>query len=243
MTARRIGVSDVSAAPTRPPLPRGIRNHNPGNIREAPGDRTRWIGERATDDDLAFEEFDSAADGIRALAVTLRNYQRKHGINTIDGAVSRWAPPKGRTSDGRAYSQNTAGYIRAVERESGFDRAAPLDFTRYAHVEPIVQAIIRHENGDPRAHGRGARWYPQEVVDAGLAAAGVVKPARKSATVQTQTAQGVAAAGAGAAVLLDAARGAQGLVQPGTSIATALLVLIIGIAAWQVWRKVRARQP
>jgi hypothetical protein len=231
----------MSAVSTRPPLPRGIRCHNPGNIRESSGDRTRWVGERATDDDPAFEEFNSAADGIRALAVTLRNYQRKHGLNTIEGVINRWAPPNGRANDGRAYTQNTVGYIRAVERDTGLDRAAPLDLSSYAHVEPIVQAIIRHENGDPRAHNRGARWYPQEVVDAGLAAAGIVKPASKSRTVQTQTAQGVAAAGAGAAVLLDAARGAQGLVQPGTSVATVLLVLIIGIAAWQVWRKVKDR--
>lgn len=221
--------------------PRGIRNDNPGNLRESPGDGTQWVGERASDDDPQFEEFNSASDGIRALAITLRTYQRKHGCDTVEKIIRRWAPPSGRDAQGRAYTQNTEGYIAAVCKAGGWKRSMVIDVTTYAHAEPLAQAIIAHENGDPRPFGRGARWYPQEVVDAGLAAAGVIKPVSKSRTVQTQTAQGVAAAGAGAAVLLDAARGAQGLVQPGTSIATALLVLIIGIAAWQVWRKIKAR--
>ncbi len=213
--------------------PRGIRNDNPGNLRESSGDRTRWVGERATDDDAAFEEFASPVDGIRALAIVLRNYQRRHGLRTVEQIITRWAPPS---------ENDTGAYIAAVCAARGWQRTTSLDVTTYAHAEPLVQAIIRHENGDPRPYGRGARWYPQEVVDAGLAAAGIVKPVSKSATVQTQTAQGVAAAGAGAALLLDAARGAQGLVQPGTGVATALLVLIIGIAGWQVWRKVKGRQ-
>jgi hypothetical protein len=213
-------------------LPRGIRNNNPGNIREPAGDRTQWVGERATDDDPAFEEFVSPVDGIRALAIVLRNYQRKHGLSTVEQIIGRWAPPS---------ENDTAAYIAKACAAGGWTRTTVLDTSRYAHIEPLVQVIIAHENGDPRAYGRGARWYPQEVVDAGLAAAGIVKPVSRSKTVQTQTAQGVAAAGAGAAVLLDTARGAQGLVQPGTTVATVLLAVIIGIAVWQVWRKVRSR--
>jgi hypothetical protein len=52
-------------------VPRGIRLNNPGNIKEAPGDKTQWQGERATDDDPVFEEFVSPEAGIRALARTL----------------------------------------------------------------------------------------------------------------------------------------------------------------------------
>jgi hypothetical protein len=72
--------------------PRGIRMNNPGNIKELPGDKTQWQGERATDDDPVFEEFATPEAGIRALVRILAGYQQRHGLNTVAGIINRWAP-------------------------------------------------------------------------------------------------------------------------------------------------------
>ncbi|MFI3272941.1 MAG: structural protein, partial [Pseudomonadota bacterium] len=57
-------------------MPRGIRNHNPGNIRH--GDD--WQGLRDTQTDKNFCQFVSPEFGIRALARVLMNYEKKHGL-------------------------------------------------------------------------------------------------------------------------------------------------------------------
>ena len=88
--------------------PRGIRNNNPGNIRNS--DATDWKGEIAAGakKDDAFEEFKDMAHGYRALIRLLQNYRRKHGLQTVADFINRWAP---RTEN------NTSGYITRVCRE------------------------------------------------------------------------------------------------------------------------------
>jgi len=71
-------------------LPRGIRNNNPGNIEW--GERWQGLDELRPDRDPRFAQFISPEDGIRALAKTLQTYQKKHGISTIEGIISRLAP-------------------------------------------------------------------------------------------------------------------------------------------------------
>src|SRR5262245_58187606 len=95
---------------------RGERNNNPGNLREVDG--VHWVGERATDDDPAFEEFNTPEDGIRALAKTLLSYQRKHGLRTVTGIITRWAPSN---------ENNTIAYIDAVARSMGVLSSADID--------------------------------------------------------------------------------------------------------------------
>ena len=116
--------------------PRGLRNNNPGNIRESPFDKTQWIGERATDDDKAFEEFETPEYGIRALAVILKNYRLKHGLTSIRGIITRWAPPS---------ENNTTAYINVVAAAVGKHPDVALDFSH--DLQPLITAIIRHENG------------------------------------------------------------------------------------------------
>lgn len=114
--------------------PRGVRNNNPGNIRKS---ATAWQGKvNGTDPD--FETFDSAANGIRALAKVLISYQDKHAIHTIRSAINRWAPPS---------ENDTAAYALAVAAAVGVDLDDPLDFHREAILLPLVMAIIKHENG------------------------------------------------------------------------------------------------
>src|SRR5262245_59994502 len=89
---------------------RGLRNNNPGNIREPKGDPTQWVGDRATDDDPAFEEFLTMWHGVRAAAVLFKNYQSTYGLGTIAQLITRWAPPK---------ENDTAAYIKAVSDAVG----------------------------------------------------------------------------------------------------------------------------
>ncbi len=116
-------------------LPRGIRNHNPGNIRKS---SDPWQGLAKDQTDSQFFTFQSPIYGIRALARTLITYQDKHGLNTIEGIIRRWAPD---------VENNTNAYIRAVAQRTGFEANRPLDMHRFDHLKPLLEAIIQHENG------------------------------------------------------------------------------------------------
>ena len=115
--------------------PRGIRNHNPGNIRISEDD---WEGlaEKQTDND--FFIFTAPVWGIRAMACLLITYQEKHGLRDIQGIISRWAP---------STENKTESYIEDVARRTGFKRDDQLDMRNFDHIERLVKAIIHHENG------------------------------------------------------------------------------------------------
>ena len=118
-------------------MTRGERNNNPGNIREYAND-PHWVGERVTDDDAAFEEFDTPEDGIRALAKTLLAYQRKHGLRTVKKMINRWAPPN---------ENDTGAYVDAVAHDMGVLEDTDIDLSSPSILCSMVRAIIRHENG------------------------------------------------------------------------------------------------
>lgn len=91
---------------------RGIRNNNPGNIRKG----TTFDGQLplAEQTDKSFIRFKSMEYGLRAMFRLINTYGKKYGIYTIEGIISRWAPP----SDGN----NTEDYIEAVCNLAHFDR-------------------------------------------------------------------------------------------------------------------------
>lgn len=112
--------------------PRGIKNNNPGNLRLS---SEKWQGE-VTGSDKAFKTFSDPVYGIRAIAKLLLNYERKYGLNTISGLISRWAPPN---------ENDTTAYVKAVAGACGIGAYDPIDVAAY--LPCIVQAIIKHENG------------------------------------------------------------------------------------------------
>ena len=132
-------------------LTRGERNNNPGNIRH--GDN--WFGLSDTQPDSAFCTFDKVELGIRALAKILLTYRTK-GIDTVKEIVQRWAPPN---------ENDTGAYIASVSKRVGVYPEDVIDVRKYADMYPLVDAIIRHENG--------RNVYPKAVIDQGLALAGV----------------------------------------------------------------------
>lgn len=121
-------------------LPRGLRNNNPGNIRNS--DATDWMGEVSTEKktDNDFEEFKDMAHGYRALIKLLQNYRRKHGCKTIVDFISRLAP---RTEN------NTSGYTTRVCREMQVPSSYVPDIDDKATMCAFAAAISLVENGIP----------------------------------------------------------------------------------------------
>lgn len=129
--------------------PRGIRNHNPGNIDRHPG--VRWQGQ--ADDqsgDPRFVVFKAPEWGVRAIARILITYQdhrqARDGsrIDTIREIIDRWAPPA--ENDTGAYARHLAALTHI-----GIDDT--IDVYDYATMYRLVEAIITHENGmQPYSH-------------------------------------------------------------------------------------------
>ena len=141
--------------------PRGIRNGNPLNIRRSESHQarlngrvstdedkvnirrtlTKWKGMREPQTDKQFCQFESMAYGYRAAFILLKQYYRKYRLKTIQGIISRWAPP----SDGNA----TGKYITFVCHKAGVEPAEQLPFIT---EDPllwfcIVSAMAHQENG------------------------------------------------------------------------------------------------
>lgn len=219
---------------------RGIRNHNPGNLDKG---SAKWQGLAPPDQqtDPRFAVFTDPTWGIRALARNLITYQDKYDILTIRAIISRWAPP---------VENNTQAYIDAVCASTGFGADTMLNLHTYEHLCPIVEAIIRHENGKgPKSTPNS--WYDRATVDAGLMKAGVVKKAATVAAVpvtkETVAATGTAAVGAGsiadaAPQIMAAVDGQQDSLNSGSWVRIILGVLTIGFAVYIAWSQVKKHQ-
>ncbi|WP_404402991.1 virion protein [Idiomarina seosinensis] len=112
--------------------PRGLRNNNPGNLRGS--DAFKWQGEMGRDN-KDFVVFDTPENGLRALARILQTYRNRYGLNTIEGVLSRYAPPS---------ENNTESYIKHAVRAMGLSRHTPLTGQDYPR---LMAVIVAHENG------------------------------------------------------------------------------------------------
>lgn len=197
---------------------RGIRNNNPGNIKH--GDKWQGLAEKQTDPE--FCTFKDARWGIRAIARLLITYQDKHDINTIHGIISRWAPSS---------TDNTGSYISHVTQRTGIREDEPLDVHDYDDIEPLVKAIIHHENGQ--------QPYDDAVINDGLKLAGIEPPA-KPITESRTVKGGAGAAIGGAAITVDSvvelARGAA-VLDLGSVLQVAIGLAIIGFAAYTIYAR------
>lgn len=116
-------------------MSRGLRNNNPGNIRQS---AARYQGEIVPSADPAFKQFKTVAWGYRALFVLLHTYQKKHGLHTIRAMVGRYAPP---------IENETGKYVQAVTNWSGIPADRILNTQDGTVMIPIVSAMSRMENG------------------------------------------------------------------------------------------------
>lgn len=118
------------------PVPRGIRNNNPLNIRIG----NTWLGERPNPTDGAFEEFVTIHYGYRAAFIILRRYIRRYGKNTISAIISTWAPSS---------ENNTQHYIDVVTQIVGIAPDSIIDYDDKDLMCKIVSAMQVMECGCP----------------------------------------------------------------------------------------------
>lgn len=135
-------------------LPRGVRLHNPGNIEH--GDP--WQGLAPQQSDPRFCEYITNAFGFRAIAETLCTYKDRYGLKTIRAIISRWAPPN---------ENDTAAYIAAVAKDSGFGADEEINAHDYKEAYPLIRAITIHEQGGFE------QYFSKADLDAGCVKAGL----------------------------------------------------------------------
>ena len=129
-----------------PTVTRGVRNNNPGNIDYNP--RNQWQGQLVPDPAIEkrFARFDTAENGIRALAKLVLAYRGKdgqpgiggQGIDTVREVISRWAP---------GVENDTESYIKAVAVGVGAQPNQPIDIRNFRTLIALTTGIIKHENG------------------------------------------------------------------------------------------------
>lgn len=130
---------------------RGVANNNPGNIRKT-GDK--WLG--MTGDDGQFVKFSEPLYGIRAMARLLRSYTLKHGINTLEGIISKWAPSS---------ENKTAEYIQRVSSITNLPPDQPLNLfdlkgsPNVPKLKQVIRGIMQNEIG--KAHEN----YPDDLIE------------------------------------------------------------------------------
>lgn len=151
----RLGVGqyspDATAVSGDQNAPRGIRNNNPGNIKQT---GVAWLG-AVPSDDPTYVSFASPAAGIRALALNAYHLQQKDGAQTVGDLISKWAP----ASD----NNDTQAYIADVSKQMGVDPSTPIDLQNPQQLTALTNAIITHENG--------TNPYSQQQVQQGVDAA------------------------------------------------------------------------
>lgn len=113
---------------------KGIRLNNPGNIEKG----QKWQGLADVQADDRFCTFSDPEYGIRAIGKILLTYQTKYKVNTIEAAITRWAPPN---------ENPTAAYIAAVAKGTGIAAKAVIDFNNRDTLYKTIRAIARQENG------------------------------------------------------------------------------------------------
>lgn len=138
--------------------PLGIRQNNPGNIRSQDGQ--------------GYRSYPDAMEGITATAQNLVAYDKKHGLNTVQGIISRWAPPS--ENDTNSYIQNVSGMLGVAPDQ-------PLDMKNPETIFGLTNAIIQHENGqNPYSEQQVAMGVMQAMGPQAAAAAAPQEAARQA---------------------------------------------------------------
>ena len=120
-------------------------NNNPGNIRATD---IPWDGKTGSKN--GFEVFDTPESGVRAMGKLLQTYESKHGLNTVEGIISRYAPP---------LENPTESYISFVKENLGIERDTEISTQDRSMLSLLVQSMIRFE---------GHKNFDKEIIHAGI---------------------------------------------------------------------------
>lgn len=114
--------------------PRGMRNNNPGNLRDS---GINWEGKTGTDPD-GFVIFSDSVFGLRALALDLTNVMNQDGLTTVQDIITHYAPPS---------ENDTASYITDVSADMGVNPTDELTYNATT-LASLVRAVMNHEEGN-----------------------------------------------------------------------------------------------
>lgn len=223
-------------------IPLGVRLNNPGNLEW--GDPWQGLVPRASSryansgnaQQKRFCEFTKAVYGIRAIARTLITYQDKYGIRTVQAAISRWAPSN---------ENDTRSYVSQVRKAVGGDI---IDVHSYASLRPLVEAIIRHENGVGPLKNLN-EWYDDATIEEALRMAGVRKAGDGKVPMTKETIGATAAGVSGVGQLVEvmpqvteAITKADAHLSSGSWVRISLGLVTIGIAVFIAYSQVKRKQ-
>jgi hypothetical protein len=125
--------------PSAPPNS-GTNQFNVGNLRP--------VGQST-----GFQQPASYEEGIKAMDENLKIYGTKHKINTLRGAISRWAPPSDKN--------DTEGYINFVAQKTGLKPDQEIDLTNPAVRHVISGPMILMEKGNKAIFSPGSAQQTQ----------------------------------------------------------------------------------
>lgn len=106
--------------------------------------------------DGAYERFETAEDGLRALMKLLYIYQKRYGLKTITDIISRWAP---------SFENKTRAYIEDVSQRTNISPDSDIDLSQKETLIKLAKAIVIHESGHP-IDGWPENWYRDETYEA-----------------------------------------------------------------------------
>lgn len=129
------------------PLSRGLRNHNPGNIRHS---SEKYQGEVTPSSDPDFKQFINDSYGYLALLRILSAFITSYGCRTLRGLFAHWPPLS---------VNSTRSYLNWVCQHSKIGADEPLDPSNERQMCKLAAAISHYENGlFPRMKDITAAW-------------------------------------------------------------------------------------
>lgn len=107
------------------------KNNNPLNVKR-PANGGRWKGQVGVDK-FGHAQFKTQEYGIRAGALVLRTYARKHKVSTVAELVERFA------------EGNHEGYVKNLCRKLGVEPDEKIDLVK--RMPELLRAMVRQESG------------------------------------------------------------------------------------------------
>jgi len=126
-------------------LPRGIRNHNPGNLDYLPPPRS-FLGQIGVEIvppgesyKPRFGRYDTPHNGLRALAKQILIDNQHHDLKTVRQIIASWAPA--------GDDNDTPAYIRDIAATLGIGPDDTVDVRTGKVGFLLTKGIVRQENG------------------------------------------------------------------------------------------------
>lgn len=114
--------------------PMVVKNNNPLALRPSGGEVFQGEEEGGRG---GYAKFNTPSDGVRAAVITIQNYQKKYGLDTLRKILHRYAPAEDKN--------DPDSYADFVAKESGVSPDDPIDTQDYDLMKKIIQAMATIE--------------------------------------------------------------------------------------------------